>query len=176
MYPVIRLYKELLSARFASRLGPFDAHVSSHICWPWDLDPWMELNNGRTLTLYDLARVPLSVRTGLIDTMRQNRWGMAVAGASVRYRRRIRVFDRFQIKTRFLGWDARFFYIEQSIWKTDGECANQALFRSAVTDRSGIVATRTVVEAMKLDPTSPAFPQWVDAWIAAEDTRPWPPK
>ena len=42
-----------------------DTHVSTQLCWPWDLDPWIELNNGRTLTLYDLGRLPLSQRTGL---------------------------------------------------------------------------------------------------------------
>ena len=65
MYPLIRFAKELVKFRNAPKLGPLDAHVSTHMCWPWDLDPWIELNNGRTLTLYDLGRIPLAVRTGL---------------------------------------------------------------------------------------------------------------
>ena len=59
MYPVFRLAKELFNHRKPDGLGLFDMHVSRHICWPWDLDMWMELNNGRTLTLYDLGRVPM---------------------------------------------------------------------------------------------------------------------
>ena len=64
-------------------------HVSYHRCWPWDIDLWMELNNGRTLTFYDLGRIPLARRTGLVELLRKQRWGLTMAGASVRYRARI---------------------------------------------------------------------------------------
>lgn len=47
----------------------------------------MELNNGRTLTLYDLGRVPLGIRTGLAATVQRMGWGMAIAGNSTRYRK-----------------------------------------------------------------------------------------
>jgi hypothetical protein len=49
MYPFIRMIKELIVHRNAPPLSFGDIHVSHHMCWPWDLDPWMELNNGRTL-------------------------------------------------------------------------------------------------------------------------------
>ena len=93
MYPFVRMVKEGWKFRKASALSLTDTHVSHHICWPWDLDMWVELNNGRTLTLYDLGRIPMAVRTGLIDVLRGNRWGITVAGNTVRYRRRVRAFD-----------------------------------------------------------------------------------
>lgn len=175
MYPLFRFLKEAAAARRAPSLGTFETHVSHHRCWPWDLDPWMELNNGRTLTLYDLGRIPFAIRTGLIGVMRANGWGMSVAGASVRYRRRIKAFRRFEMRSRTLGWDARFFYFEQSIW-FGGDCANQILIRSAVTDANGIVAPARVARAMGVPETSPPLPDWVRAWIAAEAERPWPPQ
>lgn len=55
MYPFVRFAKEALKYRNAPKLGLLETHVSYHRCWPWDLDPWIELNNGRTLTLYDLG-------------------------------------------------------------------------------------------------------------------------
>ena len=58
MYPFLRMFKEMARASRMPPLGLFDTHVSHHLCWPWDLDPWVELNNGRTLTLYDLGRLP----------------------------------------------------------------------------------------------------------------------
>ncbi len=83
--------------------------------------------------MMDLGRIPLVNRVGLTRAMRQNKWGMTVAGSSVRYRRRIRGFDRVEQRSRILGWDRRFFYIEQSMWSADGVCANNGLFRMAVT-------------------------------------------
>lgn len=175
MYPIIRFAKEAWKTRGLPRLGLFETHVSDHICWPWDIDPWMELNNGRTLTLYDLGRIPLVVRAGLVDVLREKRWGFTIAGSVVRYRRRVRAFDRFQMRSRVIGWDARFVYMEQSMWRPDGTCTSHAVLRTAITDKNGLVRTDEVAEAFGITGGSPALPEWIHAWIAAEDQRPWPP-
>ncbi|MHC0052169.1 acyl-CoA thioesterase [Actibacterium sp. D379-3] len=175
MYPFIRLVKEMVVHRNDPRLPLTGTHVSHHICWPWDLDFWLELNNGRTLTLYDLGRIPMASRMGLIAVLRQKRWALTIAGSSIRYRRRVRMFDRIEMRSRCVGWDHRFIYLVQSMWK-NGECTSQALYRSAVTDKNGIVTPDRVLAAMGLTDPSPELPGWAAAWIAAEDTRPWPPE
>lgn len=175
MYPFVRMIKELVISRGAPPLPVTGTHVSYHRCWPWDIDMWRELNNGRTLTLYDLGRIPLALRTGLAGAMARHRWAVTMAGASVRYRRRVRSFDRLEMRSRLLCWDARFLYLEQSMWRADGECASHVLFRAAVTDAGGLVSTDRVLAAMGLEMASPPMPDWVANWIAAEDTRPWPP-
>ncbi len=174
MYPFFRFAKEMLKYRNAPPLGICDTHVSHHRCWPWDLDPWIELNNGRTLTLYDLGRIPMAARTGLITVLRQNRWGITVAGNTTRYRRRIRAFERFELRSRCVGWDARFIYTEQAMWKGQ-DCANHILIRSAITSAEGIVPPAQVLRAMGLPAQSPDLPGWVQAWIRAETERQWPP-
>lgn len=175
MYPFLRFAKEMLKFRKAPALGPLDAHVSTHRCWPWDLDPWIELNNGRTLTLYDLGRIPMAARTGIIKTMRDNNWGITVAGNSVRYRRRIKMFDRFTMVSRNLGWDQRFVYMEQSIWR-HGECCNHMLLRAAITSKQGIVPPAQLMAAAGMSIPTPDLPDWVQSWIAADAMRPWPPE
>lgn len=175
MYPFIRMTKELLAARRLPPLPLTGSHVSQHRCWPSDIDLWMELNNGRTLTLYDLGRIPLAGRIGLIKLLRDKRWGLTMAGVSVRYRRRIRTFEKIEMRSRLLCWDDRFVYIEQSMWRADGDCANHALYRAAVTDRQGIVSPQRIFAAMGSLQPSPAVPAWVAKWIAADAARPWPP-
>lgn len=175
MYPLIRFAKEMIKFRNAPKLRPLEAHVSTHMCWPWDLDPWIELNNGRTLTLFDLGRLPLAHRTGLIPVLKERRWGITVAGNSTRYRRRIKAFERFTMVSRTVGWDARFVYMDQSMWK-GAECCNQVLIRSAVTSAEGIVAPARVMEALGHSGDSPPLPDWITAWIEADAARPWPPE
>lgn len=175
MYPFIRMAKELVVHSRASSLPLQGVHVSQHICWPWDLDLWLELNNGRTLTLFDLGRIPLGRRTGLVAAIRANGWGLTVAGISVRYRKRIRLFDRIEMRSRAIGWDDRFFYLEQSMWK-NGEATTHGLYRTAITSREGIVPPPKVAQAMGHDPQSPPLPDWVQHWITAEAERPWPPE
>lgn len=175
MYPVIRIAKTFWEARKQGPMDILDVHVSQHRCWPQDLDVYLEMNNGRVLTILDIGRFGLSHRAGLTDLLRRQKWGLAVAGGSTRYRKRIRPFARFEMRTRCAGWDARFFYMEQTIWLGE-TCAMQALLRTCVTDRNGIVATARVAEAMGVDTASPALPDWVQAWIDADATRPWPPE
>ncbi|AUH35265.1 acyl-CoA thioesterase [Paracoccus tegillarcae] len=174
MYPLIRFVKEMIKFRAAPRLSVTGTHVSTHMCWPWDLDPWIELNNGRTLTLYDLGRIPMAARTGLVGILRKKNWGFTVAGNSVRYRRRIRAFQRFTMISRVIAWDARFIYMEQSMWRGD-DCCNHMLLRSAVTGPKGIVSPAEVLAEIGGDPESPPLPGWVEAWIEADAQRPWPP-
>jgi len=175
MYPIFRLAKEMVKFRNAPALPTEGVHVSHHICWPWDIDPWIELNNGRTLTLFDLGRLPLMHRLGLVQYGKSQNWGLTVAGVSMRYRRRVRAFDRLEMRSRLLGWDARFFYVEQSMWNRDGECTGSALIRVAVADSAGIVAPKKMAHGVGWDENSPALPDWCQAWIAADAQRPWPP-
>jgi len=174
MYPYLRMFKELWVFRNAPALPILGSHVSHHRCWPQDIDPWRELNNGRTLTLYDLGRIPLGQRTGLHKVLKANGWGMTVAGNSTRYRLRVRLFDRVRMVSRCIGWDTRFLYMEQSMWKGD-DCTSHMLIRSAVTSRTGIVPPQQVLAAMGVAQVSPPLPEWVQGWIGADAGRPWPP-
>lgn len=175
MYPVPRLLWQLRRARSLPPLPLLGTHESRHVCWPWDLDVFGELNNGRTLTLYDLGRIPWFGRIGLDRVLRREGWQVAVVGASVRWRRRVHAMERLSMRTRALGWDERFLYSEQSLWKADGECASHILIRAAVSDRSGIVPPARVMAALGHAEPSPELPLWVREWILAEAHRPWPP-
>jgi acyl-CoA thioesterase FadM len=176
MYPFVRMIKELAIHRNAPPLPLTGTHVSRLTCWPWDIDLWMELNNGRSLTLYDLGRIPLAGRVGLIKVLRRKRWGLTMAGCSVRWRARVRTFETVEIRSRCVGWDDRFVYIEQSMWKKDGRCASHVMYRSAVTDRNGIVAPERVMQELGVAGVeAPELPAWVRAWIDADAGRPWPP-
>ena len=175
MYPWLRLIKAYVTASRQSKIQWHETHVSHTMCWPWDLDPWNELNNGRALTFFDLGRIGWTARMDVMGTMKANKWGMAVAGTSVRYRRRVQLFHRLELRTRIAGWDDKFFYYEQTAWKSDGECAYHAALRAALTSRKGLVAPFDLVEALDRGIKQPQLPEWIQQWSRAEEVRPWPP-
>ena len=175
MYPIVRVIKEVFRARRMPTIGALDAHISHHRCWPQDLDNFLEMNNGRILSILDIGRTGLAQRAGLLKALVDNRWALTVAGSSLRYRKRIKPFVKFRTVSRCLGWDARFFYIEQSIWIGE-DCAVQALYRSALTDKNGLVAPERVFAAVGFEGDAPTLPAWAQAWIDADNTRPWPPE
>lgn len=175
MTPILRTAAELLRARRAAPLPLLGLHKTPMRCWPGDIDLFLELNNGRTLSLFDIGRFGLAARMGLIRVLREKRWGLVVAGASVRYRARIRPFQKFEIRSRALAWDKRFIYIEQSMWRGE-TCCNHILLRTAVTEHGSIVPTDQVLDALGETASSPDMPDWAQTWIDADATRPWPPK
>ncbi len=176
MFPFVRLFKDVyLASRQPQFTSMTETHVTHHICWPHDLDIFLELNNGRALTLYDLGRSALAQRAGLIAMLRREKWGMTMAGSHVRFRHRIHGFERFELRSRAVCWDDKFTYIEQSMWKKNGQCASHALYRAAVTDKNGIVRSPRVQSSLGLDIASPPMPDWIKKWTLAEDSRPWPP-
>ncbi len=174
MYPIIRVMNQIAKNRRASDLPPDGEHISYHRCWPQDLDMFMEMNNGRILTIMELGRFGLAKRVGLLRTLKEQGWGLTVAGTSVRYRKRIKPFVKFRMNSKAAFWDERFLYVSQSIWIGE-DCATHALFRTGVVKNGKLVPTKDVFTASGADPTSPSTPGWAQNWIDAEKTRPWPP-
>lgn len=174
MYPVIRMVKAIVGNR-GPKMDILEPLSTWHRAWPWDIDPWRDLNNGRILTLFDLGRIALAQRTGLNAALMKNRWGIVVAGNTTRYRKRITMLQRFEMRSRCIGWDKRFIYLEQSMWRGP-ECCNHILIRGAITSRDGIVPPAQVLAALGHAGESPNLPQWVQDWIAADALRPWPPE
>ncbi|HPE61914.1 MAG: acyl-CoA thioesterase [Thiothrix sp.] len=175
MYPVIRLLTTLVHSHYRPALT-LDAVDEIHFyCRPWDLDFFGEMNNGRVLTLYDLGRFSLAVRTGLGRVLREKRWGLAVAGSAIRYRQRVHLFNRVSLRTRVLGVDERWFYIEQSMW-VRGQPASSVVMRTCVTEKGRMLPAARVLKAMQVADQAFPLPAWAAGMFAAASQRPWPPE
>ena len=70
----LRLFYVLAAGFFRERLKVLDTSILNLAVFPNDLDIYGHMNNGRYLTLMDLGRMDLIVRTGLGKTAGQNRW------------------------------------------------------------------------------------------------------
>ncbi len=174
MYPYFRLARVLVATQFGPRLS-FDQEGEIDLrIWPGDIDFYPEVNNGRHLTLMDLGRIDLGARTGLFRVLHRQHWGLTVGGASVRFRHRVPPFRRIRLRTKIVGRDDRWFYFHQQITR-DGRICSGALVRAGITSRKGLVPVDAVLEAAGRPGWGPKLPEWVQAWIEAENQRPWPP-
>lgn len=175
MYPYIRVLKTLITAKIKSPLKFNDTSVLKLRAGFLDIDNYGEVNNGRQLTMCDLGRYDLGVRVGLMDVARKKGWGLAIGGSSVRYRRRIPLFKRYELHSRALGHDGRWFYFLQEMKMGDSICTS-ALIKGGVISRDGLVpATEVLAEFPDME-WDGALPEWVNSWISAEGERPWPKK
>ncbi|MFD2264045.1 thioesterase family protein [Lacibacterium aquatile] len=137
------------------------------LTFPNDLDINLHVNNGRYLSLLDLGRVDLMQRSGLWRHFFRRRWLPVVAGVMVRFRRSLKVCQRFTLTTRILGWDERFFYMEQQIVTPKG-VAMIAYVRGCFVAPGGPLPTAVVLAEIGVTELSPELPEAVRHWAAAE--------
>lgn len=179
MYPFIRLGSSTAKSAMAAIKGDTlkidDTGEVSFICNLNDIDNFLEMNNGRILTLFDLGRNDFAIRSGLGKKLITNRWGLVVAGSTIQYRKRIRLFDKITIKTRICAIDERWFYIEQVMY-CKGVPTSHALLRTGVTNlmTGKTIPTKTVLEAVGYADLVMPADDFVQSWIDADKMRPFP--
>lgn len=156
--------------------NPFETTTISFRILPWDIDPYNELNNGRYLTLMDLGRYAHAYRLNLSTALKENKWGLMVAGVSTRFRYRIKMFQKVQLHSKIIYIDDRWFYFHQ--WYTtqsNGKEKKNASFlvRTGVTSKNGIVASAELVKALGYDADYVASlnqpNEWIDAWVKSDE-------
>lgn len=112
----LRLLGLLLSALWRPRLAmPFGMSSLTFRVWPHDLDTNGHMNNGRYMTIMDLGRADLLLRSGLWRRIRAERWMPVLSAAKVRFRRELRLFQPFRIESRVVWWSDTRFVMEQRI-------------------------------------------------------------
>jgi len=173
MYPFLKLTATLLRAKRRSKLNLEDESVLKLRASFTDIDTFMELNNARYFAYMELGRWDFSQRVGFIDLMRKNKWGVALGGSSIRYRRRIPFLSKFTLTTKLICHDSRWFYFLQETHLGDRICSS-ALMKLGVTSKKGLVPAPDVIKNVNREDWGTEIPDWVTAWIEAEGQRPWP--
>ncbi|MEC5209763.1 acyl-CoA thioesterase FadM [Psychrobacter sp. PL15] len=178
MYPYIRYTKSIVDAVIANKKGrSLNITQTSEVsirCSLTDLDPMLEMNNGRVLTIYDIGRTDYLIRTGLGRMLLKKRWAMVVAGSTIQYRKRIRFLDKITIKTHIVAIDERWLYLEHSMWVKGKPCSS-ILLRTGFTEKGRVIDTQRVLKAMGKSEWDIPPTGYVKEWIASDTHRPWPP-
>ena len=135
-----------------------------------DLDSNLHVNNGTYLQMMDVARNNQIADLGMFSLARTKGWAPVVAASTVKYRRSLKPFERFEITSRILGWDARMFYMEQVFTRGEQLCA-RGVIASRFLDRKGnrISPLSVVRDATGESTPSPELPDDVAAWARAID-------
>lgn len=165
-----RVLAILLAGIFRPRLG---LDGESRVCfrvWPTDLDINVHMTNARYLSLMDLGRLDLMIRTGMAKLAWHRGLRPVVAGITVRYRRSLLPFQRFLVRTRVLGWDDKWMFVETRFeWCGELVCLGVAkgLFLDGATPCSPADLAVALAPGMQ----SPQLPAWVVDWQAAESKQ-----
>jgi acyl-CoA thioesterase FadM len=167
MYPVLRLAGVAARGIAGPPLPPLGESVLRMRVWPGDLDYNFHLNNGRYLTLMDLGRIDLMIRVGAVPAIRRNRWAPVVASLAIRYRRPLGPFEQFELRTRAIGWDDQWFFLEQRFTR-GSEVAALAVVKTLFLGGGRRVAPAELIAATGQAAESPPIPDSVRRWEEAE--------
>jgi acyl-CoA thioesterase FadM len=114
---------------------------------PNDLDVNLHMNNGRYLTICDLNRVDLFIRTGLLKIMLKKKWMPMVADHTMTYKKPLKVLERFDVSLAVTHWDEKFFYMTHTFTSGDRVVA-EGTSKAVVRSRDGVVKPAEVILAV----------------------------
>ncbi|XP_078542786.1 protein THEM6 isoform X2 [Lissotriton helveticus] len=132
-----------------------------------DLDFLLHMNNSRYLREADFARFSHFTRCGIFGALHALGAGIVMASCATRFRRSLRVFEPFEVRTRLLCWDERAFFVEQRfVSPKDGRVCAVVLSRQHILDGS---PEKIVQHVCKRKVESPEFPEEVVHLISFND-------
>lgn len=177
----MNLYFRLLLVILQGIFGPKDPDMIAPACvrlrvYPNDLDSNGHMNNGRYLTVMDLGRLHLLMRTGLLRMVMRQKLAPTLAAVQMRYRMQLLPFQPFDLETRVVCWDKKWVYMEQRFLyiagPKSGAVAAIGLVKGGFYDRATktTMPTSSILAAIGRSDQSPPFPDYVTDWIRAEES------
>lgn len=160
----LRMLLFFLRVRGKSPLGIWDTSHASFRVNLADLDVQRHMNNGRYLSIMDLGRMDLMLRSGFWKRIADQGWYPVVAGQTITYRRSLGLWQRFELSTRVLGYDERWIYMEQ-VFRVGETVHADAVVRARFLRRGG--SSVDVDEVLRLAgpvPEDLVLPEWVADW------------
>lgn len=171
MNQYIRLLITLLFSKFKTEVELFTATERQFRVMPWDMDILGHMNNGTYLQLADVARVSWMSQTGILKQIVKNRWGALLGGNIIHYRKALKPFQKYKIRTELLGWHGKWVFLEHQFLTLDNELVSTCLSRAALRDRksSSWICMQELSHIMTGEHISHNLPQKVFLWLAADD-------
>ncbi|MFC3033370.1 thioesterase family protein [Pseudoalteromonas fenneropenaei] len=159
---LLLLWRIKRNGQYESLLSPIDTEFRA---LPSDCDINLHLTNSRYLAFMDLARTWLTERVGLFAAIYKRRWFPIVNATAITYIRDIKPLQKFTVTTQLVGWDHKYFYIQQNFHSERGLHAI-AYVRGVFRSKKGVVAVEEMLEVAGFTGTAPILPAEVMHWKA----------
>lgn len=132
-----------------------------------DLDPLRHVNNGKYLSMLDLGRLDLMLRSGFWGEIAERGWYPVVSAQTITYKRSLTLGQRFELVTRVIGLDDRAAYLEQTFVRR-GMVVARAVVQARFLRRAGGTVPPSELLAAAGEPGHDlTLPDWVHEWAGA---------
>lgn len=143
---IFRMIYLLLASFFKPRLPVTKPENSLTMrVLPNDLDINIHMNNGRYLTICDLSRVDMFIRTGLAKTMHKEGWIPVVSEHTMKYKKPLKPFQKYEVKMQIVEWDEKTFHMQHTFLVKDRVVA-EGTSRGCVLSKTGVIPPDHVIQ------------------------------
>lgn len=171
-----RLIGYLMTLAWRPRLTPpGDVSRLRFRVLPNDLDTSLHMNNGRYLAIMDLGRLDIMASAGLLRAVLAQGWTPVASSVLIRFRRELRLFQRYTLETRLVAWNDTAVVMEQLFviegGPRGGQVAARALFKGGLYDRTArtFVPVARLMREIGATAQSPVPSAEAAAFLAADD-------
>jgi len=136
---IFRMISLLIKSYFKERL-PIEKpeNFLNLTVLPNDIDINFHMNNGRYLTICDLTRVDMFLRTGLAKTMLKEKWIPVISEHTMKYKKALKVFQKYKIEMEVTGWDEKSFQMLHT-FKVKDRIVAEGTSLGVIVSKQGVV-------------------------------------
>ena len=101
----------------------------------------------------------------------QKKWGSVLGSATIRWRLSLKIFQKYELHTQPIGWDNKWFYLDQKII-SNGQVVAHAIMKAIFVKKGGSIMAKDLVAMLADDNTSPESPPLSEAilnWNKSEE-------
>lgn len=166
------LWRTLTHILFHSKrkptIGHYDVARTAFRTAPTDLDMNRHMNNGKFFSIMDVGRTDMMVRNGVWEILRGLGWYPVVVAETLSFRKSLKLWQRFVIESRVVGFDDKTVVVEQRFVAPDTNGVEEVYARGFVSARflkktGGTVSNAELIEAIGAAPQP--LPEWVHEWL-----------
>lgn len=149
MHMIFRTILIFLKKRFLKPVGFGEKTIVEMRVLPTDLDFLWHVNNGVYFSFMDFGRWDMIFRNGVFDAATKNGWYSVVAGETIKFKKSLELWDKFQIETQVIGHDEKYFFIRQKFLKENNLMATGLVKVRFLKRKGGTVDTSEVLNLFK---------------------------
>ena len=153
----LRLLLLVISSLWKKRIHVLDESVLNLRVLPNDIDI-KKITNDRFIALMDLGRMDIAFRTGLMKSMYKNNWVPLATFDTIRFRHALKIFQKYQLKTRIIWWDETTFYFKQ-VFERKGRVQATGYVSATLLAAQGPIPPNVILKEIGQPVEKPAEPE-----------------
>lgn len=155
----LRLLLLIIASFFRERLSLTNENILNLRVLPNDVDI-TKVSSDRYLPLMDLGRVNIVLRAGILMAMFRKRWIPLARVATIRYRYPLKLFQKYQLRSRIIYWDNEWIWTKHQ-FERNGRTIAIGITKVTFLGPNGIVPNAEVVVEYGQPAVSPPLPKLV---------------